>query len=112
MLSTTLRLRRSRVEHVLKKGYRKTTNYFSIKFLRGAQSESRFAVVVSTKIEAKATDRNHLRRQIYEAINSAQKPSSPLDIVLIAKPTTKKLPFAELQEIVTSTLSQLHEENR
>lgn len=112
MLPTTLRLRRSRVEQILKKGYRKTTSYFSIKFLRGAQSESRFAVVVSTKIEAKATDRNHLKRQIYEAIYSAKKTPQALDIVLIAKPTIKKLHFAELQEIVMSTLSQLHEENR
>lgn len=112
MLSTTLRLRKLRVEYILKKGYRKKTHYFSIKFLKGVQSESRFAVVVSTKIEPKATDRNHLRRQIYEAIKSVEKATSPLDIVLIAKPTIKKLPFAELQEIVISTLSQLHEEIR
>lgn len=112
MIPAQLRLRRSRVEHILKKGYRKATNYFSIKFLRGAESESRFAVVVSMKIEAKATDRNQIRRRIYEAIDKAEKPASPLDIILIAKPTIKQLSFAELQDIVTSTLSQLHEENR
>lgn len=112
MLPVQLRLRKSRVEQILKKGYRKTTNYFSIKFLRRTEGESRFAVVVSMKIDPKATNRNRLRRQIYEALGNAQKPSSPLDVILIAKTPVKNLPFAELQEIVTSTLSQLHEENR
>lgn len=112
MLPTKHRLNRQRVEYILKKGNRQGNKFFSIKFLRGTGQVSRFAVVVSTKIEPKATDRNHLRRKIYEAIRFANKPSLPLDTVLIARPAVKELRFAELQKAVSSTLSKLHEENR
>lgn len=106
MLPQTDRLRRNRVEYILKKGQRQANQYFSIKFLRGAESDSRFAVVVSMKVEPKAVDRNQLRRRIYEAIKKAPKPKDPLDMVLITRPSTKKLSFQELQKAVNQTLSQ------
>lgn len=112
MLNKKDRLTRSRVEYILRKGHRQTSRHFSTRFLRGTGDSSRFAVVVSTRVAPKATDRNRLRRQIYEAVQQADPLESSLDIVLISKPSAKELTFKELLDTINSTLKKLHEENR
>lgn len=107
MLSYNNRLRRSRVEHILKKGQKHANQHFSIKFLRRSRDQSRFAVVVSLKVEPKAVDRNRLRRRIYQAIKHAEQPKEPVDMVLITRKSVKEMSFQELQEEINSILSKI-----
>lgn len=109
MLSYNNRLRRSRVEHILKKGQKQANQHFSIKFLRGSASQSRFAVVVSLKIEPKAVDRNRLRRRIYEALKHAEQPQDPVDMVLITRKSVKEMTFQELQEEINKILCSVQQ---
>ncbi|HMR01410.1 MAG TPA: ribonuclease P protein component [Candidatus Gracilibacteria bacterium] len=107
MLSYKTRLRRSRVEHILKKGQKQANQHFSIKFLRGSGNQSRFAVVVSSKVEPKAVHRNHLRRRVYEALKHAEQPQDPVDMVLITRNSVKEMSFQELQEEINRILSKI-----
>ncbi len=110
MIPKKNRLSRSQLQYILKKGQRQRSNHFNITWKRGATKENRFCVVVSKKIAPKATDRNHLRRQIYESIRLSPEIEPPLDIVLIAKPGIQEIPFDELQKNILSILQKLHEE--
>lgn len=60
---------------------------------------SRFAVVVSTKVSKKATDRNRLRRQIREVVR-AQLPKigTGYDVVISVRSSARDASFAKLSE--------------
>lgn len=105
MIPQKNRLSKARVQHLLKKGATAFSKVFTLKCLPSETEESRFCVIVSKKIVAKAVPRNKLRRQIFEAIR-LQKTGIPrkTDIVLIAKKATINLEFTELQKEIAYIL--------
>jgi len=110
MIPQRNRLEKSRVEHILKKGTRKSGKLFNLKYLPSPTQQSRFSVIVSLKVTPKAALRNRLRRQIYELIRTIEiRPKNPLDIILITKPDITSLSFEELNKVIIEVLKNLHE---
>lgn len=62
-------------------------------------------IVISQKVDKRATVRNRLRRQIREIISKAQLTNRA--VVIIVKKELLDLTFAELKQLLGSTLSQL-----
>jgi len=87
MIAQNYRLRRWRVEKILKKGGTKKVELFIVKYLENKLAYSRFSVTTSAKFEKLATIRNRKKRQVYEAIRNLVKeekgPKKTVDIVLI-----------------------------
>lgn len=108
MLPKNQRLTGNRVEYLLKKGRKSGNQLFTVKYLPNRQPKNRFCVITSTKTLAKATDRNLLRRRLYEIFRlHPELPAKPTDIVVIAKQPLTKLNFKELTETITSVLQNL-----
>lgn len=67
-------------------------NFFSVKIFNNSLPISRFGIVISKKVSAKATERNKIKR---EAFNLIQKRKSYLkggkDFLIIVKPIVKNL---------------------
>lgn len=111
MLPKQNRLPKSRVQYILKKGSALFNKNFTVKFLPSENpetEESRFCVIVSKKIAAKAVPRNKLRRQIFEAIR-LQKTALPTkkDIVIITKQATINLDFDGLRTEIANILKKI-----
>lgn len=69
MLPKQLKIeKRYRIEYVIKKGRRIHSRLLQMRFLPNRETATRFSVVVSKKISAKAVIRNKLRRRLHEAI--------------------------------------------
>ncbi len=115
MLPKSQRLTSNRIEYLLRKGRRSTEGgrkngnlFFTVKYLTTQQPQSRFCVIVSTKIFPKAVERNHLRRQIYEVFRlHPELPSFSADIVVIAKTPLTKLNFQDLTKTIVQLLKNI-----
>ncbi|MBN1494870.1 ribonuclease P protein component [Candidatus Peregrinibacteria bacterium] len=90
MIAQNYRLRRWRVEKILKKGSEAKIGSFIIKYGLNKCGFYRFSVVMSRKFEKTAVSRNKKKRQVYEAIrnNIKEKPKDEAekryyDIILI-----------------------------
>ena len=109
MIPQKNRLSRLQVSYVIKKGKRLSCENFNIKYLarklsnHATEQESRFCVVVSTKISPKAVERNRIRRQIFEAI-AAEKTKVPIDMILFTKPSIKNPDFEQIKEEIDKIL--------
>lgn len=108
MIPQKNRLSKARVQYILKKGNSAFSKVFTVKYTPSKKEESRFCVVISKKLIAKAVPRNKLRRQIFEAIR-LQKDHLPqkMDIVLIGKQATINLDFPELQKEISYILNKV-----
>ncbi|OGJ42844.1 ribonuclease P protein component [Candidatus Peregrinibacteria bacterium RIFCSPLOWO2_01_FULL_39_12] len=99
MIAKNFRIPRERIAYILNKGEEKSSKLFIIRFLKNNASFPRFRTVISKKIAAKAVRRNHLRRQVYEAIRLELKESNSkksLDIILIPK---KRITESQYEDI-------------
>lgn len=103
MIAQNYRLRRWRVEKILKKGVSGKTELFIIKYLENKLAHSRFSVTMSRKFEKLAVVRNRKKRQVYEAIRNLVKeengPMKNVDMVLIPY---KKLLTSVYEKIYSS----------
>ena len=109
MISKKNRLNRSRVQYTLKKGRKLSDEHFVIKFIPSRYKENRFCVTVSLKVAPLAVKRNRLRRQIYEILRLTQiKTGTPLDIVIIAKPSASRLSYEKIQQNLIKILNKLN----
>lgn len=107
MLKKSQRISTNRVAWLLKKGGSINNNFFSAKFYLNKIAESRYSVVVSKKVAPLATDRNTLRRQLYEILRKFPQGNRPTDYLLIAKPLLTSLSFAEKEKAVSETIQQI-----
>jgi ribonuclease P protein component len=107
MLKKSQRISTNRVSWLLKKGLPLSNNFFSAKFHLNKAPQSRYSVVVSKKIEPLATDRNLLRRQLYEILRDLPLSSSNIDCILIVKPALASLNFADKKTALINTLQQI-----
>jgi ribonuclease P protein component len=63
--------RQNHVRRVYRSGSSARTTHLSLKFLKQKEtSDSRLAVVVSKKVDKRATIRNRIRRRVYEVIRT------------------------------------------
>ena len=69
-----------------------------LRIFPSGQNSSRFAVIISAKVNKKAVVRNRLRRQMNEIIRQNLKKIKPgFDIILIAKPKLTELFFKAIE---------------
>jgi len=87
MLASVFRLKKKKdFERVLNLGYTSSGEFFILKQVPNELSSTRFGLIVSTKVSAKATDRNKLRRQVNEIIRlNLEKIKIGFDVVIIFK---------------------------
>ncbi|EKD92801.1 MAG: hypothetical protein ACD_28C00327G0004 [uncultured bacterium] len=106
MLSRRYRLKKTdNVGRILKQGKKLESRHLIIRFFKNSQTHHRFGVIVSSKIHAKATDRNRLRRQIYEAtrINYERFPSRDyFDIIILGKKSSTRASYSDLETSLIS----------
>jgi len=107
MLSKKHRLKRGQIKVINKKGESKETSLFIIKVLENTEETPRFSALVSRKVFSKAVKRNHLRRQIYEAIRLNMDIVKTLgkDIILIPKKHITTLRYQEIEKGVCEMLN-------
>ena len=107
MLNKTQRLSTNRVSWLLKKGFKFNNDCVSVKFHLNPGPSSRFSIVVSKKVRPLATDRNLLRRQLYEIIRNAPAVLPPTDYIILIKPRLADLPLPKKQEALLDSLAQI-----
>lgn len=110
MLANINRLRKEReIQKVFKVGKSIKSANFSIRYVPSRQSSNRFAVVVGTKVDKRATRRNALKRRMREAVRvSIETLPAGFDIVLSAhKLPGWPLKLADVQPELTELLQKI-----
>ncbi|MFA6255253.1 MAG: ribonuclease P protein component [Patescibacteria group bacterium] len=80
---------------------------FRVKFLANNLKSSRFAIVISTKVSKKATQRNRTRRQLQEIIRLNQTKVKPgYDIVISVQPQVLGKSYQELEAKIFAALNK------
>jgi ribonuclease P protein component len=111
MIAKKNRLSKNLIKFVLDKGESLKSKLFIVKFKDKEPlntDENKYCVVVSKKISNKATIRNKLRRQIYEAIRLFQKkvmPKTAKNIIFIPKKRILDEKYAVIEKDIQETLS-------
>ncbi len=111
MLSKKYRFHsRGGVKYVYQKGKTVRTAKMSLIFLDNTRGYTRFAVVVSKKVEKSAVKRNRMRRRIYEVLrlNLEKIPKERDYIFMVFSKEVAKMSFAELEKL----LGKLVEESK
>lgn len=98
---------------ILQEGSELKNAFFVFKFIPNSLSTHRFAIVLSSKLLKKATDRNRKRRQIYATLEeilkeNAVQESGGSDIVILVRQATLRLPYQELKKELLSLLHHSH----
>lgn len=109
MLSKKYRFHsRGGVKYVYRHGTTIRRPDLSLVFCDNDHGKTRFAVVVSKKVEKSAIGRNRIRRRLYEAIRlDLDKFKQPRDyIFVIYNKNLRNLSFSELQKTVRSLIGE------
>ncbi len=93
------------IPYILKKGQLSNSDLFIIRCRENNENFSRFRVIISKKLEAKAVKRNKLRRQIYEAIReNLETKSINNDYILIPKKKIVKNIYQEIAKDIRDNI--------
>lgn len=106
---------RTRISYIISKGRRERFRLFSVTYLPGKGHFHRFAVAVSSKVAKTAVGRNHLRRQIYEAIRLKEEEGASLpknekpcyDVVVFASHPIRTASYSAIQKEVENLFYKL-----
>ena len=80
------------------------SSLMAIKVLKNVLAESRFGIIISTKVSKKAVVRNQLKRRLSEIIRlNLVKLKKGFDVIVLTKPDLAKRSYAEIE----SELAQL-----
>jgi len=116
MLSSRHRLPKEEITNVLRHGmhvrseiielvYKKTTGLPRFVPRSGTPlAKPRFAFIVSTKIDKRATARNRMRRTMSESVRHLLAKIGSIDGIIIAKKNFADLPQTKVEKIVISLL--------
>ena len=99
------------LQKLIRKGRLYKNTYFIFKFLPSNLQTSQFAVSVSKKVSPKATDRNKIRRQVYESIYSnLELLTSNIIAIVIVKPIIleKKSEYKEIEKTIKNIFKKIH----
>jgi len=110
MLPRECRLTKNKdFERVAKKGRAVYDKAIALKWIKNNLSYSRFGIVVSLKIDKRATVRNKIKRRIRavirENINQIQK---GLDFMILTKPEIKNLGYQEIKDKLLGLFERGH----
>lgn len=98
------------IQAILSQGKWLNDRYFTIKYQRSAEKlPAQFAIIVSKKIDKRATVRNRVKRQISEACQRVLKKLTPgIQMVIIPRATVKTLEFAKMAESIETLLNKIN----
>lgn len=96
---------RKEFDRVFKKGGTIKGDFLFLKFIKSGSLNSRFGVIVPSKIIKLAVERNKIKRLILEAIRLKDKKSMEAIFTLIKKPTTVN--FKNIKEEVDKILDNV-----
>lgn len=92
----------------MRKGRYVSTPPFLLKWKKNTLGRARIAIVVSTKVSKKATDRNRIKRRAREIMKAHPTLLHlSLDIVFIARMPAATLSFEELKKTVHAAISKI-----
>lgn len=78
-----------------------------LKWLENGLNNSRFAFIVSTQIDKRATIRNRIKRRLRQIIHLRLKEIKPgFDLMFLTRPTIKNLKYQELKEKTEDLLTK------
>lgn len=108
-LPSEVRLKKKRdFDFIFKKGKSFSTPILRLSYLKNNLGQSHFAVVVSTKISKKATQRNKIKRRLYSLIRTnLNQIKSGYNLIFIVKPEILKKKFSDLEKFFLKTLDKL-----
>lgn len=102
MLSRSHRLTKAdNVEQILESGGMASNRFLVARFRRNEMKTHRFGVIVSQKIDARASMRNRIRRQLYEIIRlNRERMSAPphFDILILPKKAIMNASYNEMED--------------
>lgn len=98
MLPKQRRLSGREVKSIIKKGEVYNSKNIFVRFVRSSGAFSKFSVVVSKKISNKATDRNKIRRQIYDILRDFDLVNEQINAVLFVQQKTE---FEEYKKTIS-----------
>ena len=109
MLSKSNRISNKRlIDKLYKEGKVYKNDHLTFKFLPSIEPVSKFAIVVSKKISAKAAVRNKIKRQISESIQkNLEKLSSDHVCLVIVQKADEKTPYQELESDILNFFNKL-----
>lgn len=108
MFENKNRLRKqTEVQKVVKTGKSVFDPVCGIRFLKNELPDSRFAVVVGTKVSKSAVKRNRVRRQYREILRlNLENIKKGFDIVLFTSPQSLELTYAQKEERMIAVLKK------
>ena len=109
MLSKKFRFHsRGGVKYTYRNGKTVRTQKLALIFNNNPRNYTRFAVVVSKKVNKTAVGRNRLRRRVYEAIrlNLDKIPKNRDYIFVVYDVSLKTPPFSDLSELICSLVRE------
>lgn len=99
MLAQKNRLKKADFEPIFKKGRKKFSHFFNLRFLANQLENCRFAIIVSNKISKKSTERNRIKRQIREILKeNLSNFKQNNDIIITVLPPVLGSDFQEIKE--------------
>ena len=115
MLKQSKRIQgRERMSLILSTGKERATRFFFLRELENSLHYSRYALVLSRKLERSAVGRNAKRRQMYEAIRLLEKNEEvpkdfSFDRVVLARTAALHLDFDALYLALKDLLTPIYE---
>ena len=103
MLPPINRLPKKQISSVLRRGTHVRSGIAELVY-RKSVGTPRFAFIVSTKIDKRATARNRMRRVLSESVRHILATIAPIDGIFIAKKNFAELPQTEVEKIVRALL--------
>ena len=109
MIAKKHRLKRNEISYTQKKGLQTTSRFFIVRFSKNLEIFYKYCVIISRKIDNKATVRNKLKRQIFEIIRTSNTENikKGLNIILIPKKEILNQSFNDIQKDINELLLKL-----
>jgi len=110
MFNQKNRLRKTKeIENAFKIGRSFYNNILGFKVIKNDLEESRFCIIISSKVSKKAVVRNKIKRRIRYIINSdLTKIKKSFDIIVIVNKNIIDLDFSDLKNSVVDSLKKLN----
>ena len=103
MLSSSNRLPKEEISNVLRRGVHARNDAIELIYKK-TNGPPRFAFIVSTKIDKRATARNRMRRTMSESVRHLLPAIQPIDGIFIAKKNFAEFAQTEVEKIIAPLL--------
>ncbi len=107
MLPSSHRLPKEAIDGVVRYGARVTTDALTLRYKKKTGA-ARFAFIVSTKVDKRATQRNRIRRTVSESVGHLLTKISPLDGTITIRRNIAPLSQQNVELLVVALFKKAH----